>query len=60
MLNTMASQFYEWLSPPRIKHVVAIGYFCHMFNDVISAELALVPCSKLYHLIIHTGQGTIL
>ena len=28
-------------------------------NDVKSAELALVPFSKFYHLIKYTGQGTI-
>ena len=36
-----------------------IGSFGHMFDDVKSAELAVVPCSKLYHLIKYTGQGTI-
>ena len=31
------------------KHAETIGCFGHMFNDVISAELALVPFSKLYY-----------
>ena len=35
------------------KHAVIIGYFGHMFNDVKTSELALVPCPKLYHLIIY-------
>ena len=37
---------------------MAIGCFGHVFNDVKSAELALVPCSKIYHSIIYTEQGT--
>ena len=38
------------------KHAGTIG--CNV-NDVKSAELALVPCSKLYNLIKYTGKGTI-
>ena len=37
----------------------SLAVFGHTLNDVKSAELALVPCSKLYHLIKYTGQGTI-
>ena len=36
-----------------------LAAFGHMFNGVKSAELALVPRSKLYHLIRYSGQGTI-
>ena len=35
------------------KHAVTIDCFDHMFNDKKFAELALAPCSKLYHLIIY-------
>ena len=49
MLNTMTSQFFERLRFSMKKHAVTIGCFGHMLNDVKSAELALVPCSKLYH-----------
>ena len=41
------------------KHAETVGCLNHMFNDVKSAELGLVPFSKLYHLIKYTGQGTI-
>ena len=41
------------------KHAETIGCFGLMFYDVKSAELALVPFSKLYHLIRYAGQGNI-
>ena len=42
----MTSQFYEW----QVLHEKSLQWplaaFGHMFNDVKTAELALVPCSK--------------
>ena len=55
MLDTMTSQFYEW---PRSSMKKACSDHWLFWSHDKSAELALVPCSKLYHLIIHTGWGT--
>ena len=59
MLNTITSQIDELLSFSIKKHAETIGCFGYMFNDVKSAELVLVPYSKLYYLIKYTEQGTI-